>query len=288
MSDLQDAIACLRLVPLAVIVAVIKGHREYYVGNYRLLLTYLIILEEYHVEVQLLTGIKCQLAQPEPALVHNGSSSTIWQVMREKVDQQLVKCVPLLTRNIVFRFLGSWDQLLHLLKSNLHACITAYVENRFIFSTFAEVEENAQSQLMKRHAENKYGDARQRFVDRQPGATVQRPPENRNSDHRHEEYRRGIVPAPRATSAKTMGLHAMGFAGVFGNVTTLEDDVQWKEDSDEEAHDFSTPCSGSTQAAVEQESDEAAVEDEDTTIQEAIPSLNAVNTVTGSANRDSG
>ena len=212
----------------------------------------------------------------------------MWQVVREKVDQQLAQFVPLFFRNTVFRSLGSWDQLLHLLKSNLRACITAYVENRFMFSTFEEMEKNAQSQLMKRHVENRYGDARQMLVDRQPGAPAQCPPENHTSEYHREEYRRGVVPAPRATSAKTMGLHAMGFAGVFGNVTTLEDDVQWKEDSDEEAHDFSTPCSGSTQAAVEQESDEAAVEDEDTTIQEAIPSLNAVNTVTGSANRDSG
>jgi len=48
----------------------------------------------------------------------------------------------------------------------------------------------------------------------------------------------------------------MGFAGGFGNMTTLEDNVRWEEDSDEEAYDFSTPRSDSTQAAVEQESDE--------------------------------
>jgi len=52
-------------VPLADTVAVIKGHREYCIGNYRSLLTYLTILEEYRVEVQLLTGIECQLAKPE-------------------------------------------------------------------------------------------------------------------------------------------------------------------------------------------------------------------------------
>jgi len=84
------------------------------------------------------------------AIVRNGGSSTTWQVVRENVDQQLVQFATLLARNIVFRWLVSWDQLLHLLKSNLHACITAYVENRFIFSTFAEVEKSAQLQLMKR------------------------------------------------------------------------------------------------------------------------------------------
>jgi len=90
-SDLQDAITCLRRVPLTDTVAVIKGHKEFYVGNYRSLLTYLAILEEYRVEVQMLTGIKCQLAKPEPALLRNGGSSTVWQVVREKVDQQLVQ-----------------------------------------------------------------------------------------------------------------------------------------------------------------------------------------------------
>jgi len=149
----------------------------------------------------------------------------MWQVVREKVDQQLAQFVPLFFRNTVFRSLGSWDQLLHLLKSNLRACITAYVENRFMFSTFEEMEKNAQSQLMKRHVENRYGDARVRFVNRQPGATAQRPPENHTSEYRREEYRRSVALAPRATSAKTTGLHAMGFAGGFGNVTTLEDDV---------------------------------------------------------------
>jgi len=62
-SDLQDAITCLRRVPLTDTVAVIKGHREYYVGNYRSLLTYFTILEEYRVKVQLLTGVECQLAK---------------------------------------------------------------------------------------------------------------------------------------------------------------------------------------------------------------------------------
>ena len=178
----------------------------------------------------------------------------------------------------MFRLRRSWDQLLHLLKSNLHALINAYVENRFIFSTIAEVEKNAQSQLLKRHVENKYGDARQRFVDRQPGATAQHPPDNHTSKYHREEYRRGVVPAPRATSAKTTGLHAMGFAGGFGSVTMLEEDVRWEEDSDEEVNYFSTRRSGSTQAAVEQESEENANKGEDTAIQETISSLNAMQT----------
>jgi len=169
-SNLQDAIACLRRVLLADTVTVIESHSKYNVGNYRSLLTYLTILEEYRVEVLMLTGIECQLAKPEPALVCNGGSSTIWQVVRKKVDQRLVQFLPLLTRNIVFRSLGSWDQLL--LKSNLHACITAYVENRFIFSTLAEAEKNSQSQLLKGHVESRYREARQKFVDRQPGATI--------------------------------------------------------------------------------------------------------------------
>jgi len=116
--------------------------------------------------------------------------------------------------------------------------------------------------------------------------TVQRPHENQASEYRHEEHRRGVVPAPRATSSKSTGLHAMGYAGGFGNVTTLEDDTRWPEDSDEEAYDFAKPRSGSTQADVEPAdadresdlgaSDERSSSQENAAIQEAISSLNAM------------
>jgi len=69
------------------------------------------------------------MVKPEPSLVRNGGPSTVWQVVKEKVEFSLPAFAPLLTRDIAFRKLSDWDQLCVLLRNNMQACLTAYVEN---------------------------------------------------------------------------------------------------------------------------------------------------------------
>jgi len=219
-TDLQDCLTALSKVPLLGAVQLTKGHREFYTGNYRAIINYLGNLEEVRIEIAQIACVDLQMVKPEPSLVRNGGPSTIWQIVKEKVEFALPAFVPLLTRDIAFRKLSDWDQLCVLLRNNMQACLTAYVENKFIFSTFAAVEKSAQRGFSRRYEENKYGEARARIMG-------------------DGQERRGLLSTtqgarPPLVVQKQTVLNSVGYAGGFGNVTTLIDDVRSDSDSEEE------------------------------------------------------
>jgi len=111
-----------------------------------------------------------QLARTEPNLVRNGGQSTVWEVVREKIEYYCHPFLAILTRGIQFRLLQSWSQCYHLLLTNLNAAISLYQQNRHIFTTFERIEQQSKQheRLAKQHSADEQ--SREKFGDRNGNA----------------------------------------------------------------------------------------------------------------------
>ena len=159
-TDLQDAIACLRKIPMEDVVPLSRGNRDYFQGNYRAIVLYLTTVEEYRTEIENLTGINVQMAKPEPSLVRDGGLSTVWQVTKEKLEFHLEPFTAIVTRGIQFRAMTTWEQIYQSIMGNVEQAITTYADNLFIFNTFEKIEREATRATYKRHQEKSYQDAK--------------------------------------------------------------------------------------------------------------------------------
>jgi hypothetical protein len=76
-TDLQDIFACLRKVQMEDVVTNSRISRDYYVKNYRAILGYLYILEEFREQTERYTGIACNFPKPEASRTRNGREGGI-------------------------------------------------------------------------------------------------------------------------------------------------------------------------------------------------------------------
>jgi len=280
--DLQDVIQCLRRVPLDGLSQNVRADRQFYMTNYRAIHNYLTIVEEYRAEAERLTGIPAQYAKPQDSRMRTrGAFSTVLQVVHDKLDFYLQPFTRLVNRDIDFKAATNWSHQYNQMLGNVVDATQTYLENRFLVSTFEQIERESQQKFAKSQAERAYGDAKQRiFQDGQSDG-----PRNRSHDqHRPSQStdRRQLYVPPSGDKpgrqARPSGLAAIGLGNILPEERTYS---RYAEEAEEE---FYTPSEGessaSYQAPAHEDSEEENLDQDPSVAQDLITHLAAMPSTT--------
>jgi len=256
--DLQDILACLRKVQMEDVVTNSRISRDYYVKNYRAILGYLYTLEEFRSQTEMYTGVPCNYPKPEASRVRNGREggpTCLNDIVNERMEYHLRQFIPLLHKGVEFRTMTSWKQILNCYLENINSALNTYLDNRFVFQVFENIDREHGRAWQQRAAPR--DNANPVYKDKRD--EKQRPP--------GAERERKLFPVPRhmpSTSypqrTASAGLAAIG----LGNNLSLESDLDWNDEeefsdsSNIPSSDYETPREGNSADSADSEDEQDA------------------------------